>query len=111
MSNPLVTCILCIRRQQIVSAWECDICCNLPPILWWPESTLARTWGSISFIPARRQQPEKPPCPQLGIITVVGDLYFGAVNHVEELIRAHMERHPGQRFLLLRMQNVNRMDI
>lgn len=56
-------------------------------------------------------QPEKPPCPQLGIITVVGDLYFGAVNHVEELIRAHMERHPGQRFLLLRMQNVNRMDI
>jgi len=56
-------------------------------------------------------QPSKPPCPQLGIITVVGDLYFGAVNHVEELIRAHMERHPGQRFLLLRMQNVNRMDI
>lgn len=57
------------------------------------------------------EQPDKPPCPQLGIITVVGDLYFGAVNHVEDLIRAHMERHPDQRFLLLRMQNVNRMDI
>ena len=56
-------------------------------------------------------QPEKPPCPQLGIITIVGDLYFGAVNHVEDLILAHKERHPGQRFLLLRMQNVNRMDI
>ena len=56
-------------------------------------------------------QPDKPPCPQLGIITIVGDLYFGAVNHVEDLIRAHMGRHPGQRFILLRMQNVNRMDI
>lgn len=56
-------------------------------------------------------QPDKPPCPQLGIITIVGDLYFGAVNHVEDLIRAHMDGHPGQRYILLRMQNVNRMDI
>ncbi len=56
-------------------------------------------------------QPEKPVCPQLGIIDILGDLYFGAVGHVEEAIYEHQARYPGQRFLLLRMQNVINCDI
>lgn len=56
-------------------------------------------------------QPEKPVCPQLGIIDILGDLYFGAVGHVEEAIYEHQARHPGQRFLLLRMQSVINCDI
>lgn len=56
-------------------------------------------------------QPNKPQCPQLGIIKISGDLYFGAVNHVEEAIRRHLTRNPRQRFLLLRMQGVNHCDI
>ncbi|MFQ5343789.1 MAG: SulP family inorganic anion transporter, partial [Anaerolineae bacterium] len=56
------------------------------------------------------QRPEKPECPQLGILDVHGDLYFGAVNHVEQAIHEHMTSHPEQRFLLLRMHSVNVCD-
>jgi sulfate permease, SulP family len=56
-------------------------------------------------------QPDRPCCPQLGIIEVLGDLYFGAIHHVEEVIRANLAANPGQRFLLLRMQSVEHCDI
>ncbi len=56
-------------------------------------------------------QPDKPQCPQLAVIEVQGDLYFGAVNHVEEIIMENMRQHPDQRYLLLRMQNVQLIDI
>ncbi|RME83907.1 MAG: STAS domain-containing protein, partial [Caldilineae bacterium] len=56
-------------------------------------------------------QPEKPQCPQLAVIEIRGDLYFGAVNHVEERILENKLRHPEQRYLLLRMQNVQHLDI
>jgi SulP family sulfate permease len=58
-----------------------------------------------------KYQPNKSPCPQLGIIKISGDLYFGAVNHVEEAIRQTLARNPRQRFLLLRMHGVNHCDI
>lgn len=50
-------------------------------------------------------------CPQLGIIKISGDLYFGAVSHVEEAITDHLRHHPEQRFLLLRMHGVNQCDM
>ncbi len=56
-------------------------------------------------------RPDKPPCPQLGIIEILGDLYFGAVHHVEEYIERHLADNPSQRFLLLRMQSVEQIDI
>jgi SulP family sulfate permease len=56
-------------------------------------------------------QPQKPVCPQLGIMDILGDLYFGAAGHVEESIHLHRARYPGQRFLLLRMQSVDYCDI
>lgn len=55
-------------------------------------------------------QPKQPHCPQLGILDIHGDLYFGATAHVEDAIRAHMARHPEQRFLLLRLHGVNHCD-
>ncbi|MCB0163020.1 MAG: STAS domain-containing protein, partial [Anaerolineae bacterium] len=58
-----------------------------------------------------RRRPGQPGCPQLGIIKISGDLYFGAVNHVEELIIKHMTSQPTERFLLLRMHGVNNCDI
>lgn len=51
------------------------------------------------------------PCPQLAIMDIYGDLYFGACSHIEESIRKHLETHPTQRFLLLRMYSVNQIDI
>ncbi len=56
-------------------------------------------------------QPNKPSCPQLGIIEVLGDMYFGAVHHVEECIESNLAENPSQRFLLLRLQSVERCDI
>ena len=56
-------------------------------------------------------QPGKPQCPQLAVVDILGDLYFGAVNHVEETIRRQFEHYPDQRFLLLSMQSVQHCDI
>lgn len=56
-------------------------------------------------------QPGKPGCPQLAIMDIRGDLYFGAVSHIEEAIRRHRLQHPTQRFLLLRMHSVDYCDI
>lgn len=55
-------------------------------------------------------QPDKEECPQLGVIEILGDLYFGAVNNVEEFILRHADEHPEQRFLMLRMRSVNSID-
>ncbi|MFC1976510.1 SulP family inorganic anion transporter, partial [Chloroflexota bacterium] len=58
-----------------------------------------------------RQQSHQIPCPQLGILKISGDLYFGAVRHIEEVICEHLRQHPEQRFLLLRMHGVNHCDL
>ncbi len=55
-------------------------------------------------------QPDKSPCPQLAIINILGDLYFGAVSHIEKAINQYRARNPGQRFLMLRMNSVNQCD-
>jgi SulP family sulfate permease len=57
-----------------------------------------------------QKEPDHPACPQLGIIKISGDLYFGAVNHVEEALLEQLAENPQQRFLLLRMHGVNNCD-
>ena len=64
-----------------------------------------------SFTRFVKQQPGMPSCPQLGIFKISGDLYLGAVNHVEEIMLNALAAHPEQRFLLLRIQGVNNCDI
>ena len=54
--------------------------------------------------------PERDHCPQLGVVEILGTLYFGAVNYVEDFILDHAAQHPEQRYLLLRMRNVNNCD-
>ncbi|MBL8058560.1 MAG: STAS domain-containing protein [Anaerolineales bacterium] len=56
-------------------------------------------------------QPHKPGCPQLGLVEIQGDLYFGAAHHVDEFLRQDMDQHPEQRFLLLRLNGVQHLDI
>lgn len=55
-------------------------------------------------------QPEKENCPQLSIVDILGDLYFGAVNHIEEEILKHLSEDPEQKYLLIRMNHVNHCD-
>jgi len=52
-----------------------------------------------------------PPCPQLAVMNIRGDLFFGAASHVEDALLANYQDHPGQRLLLLRMHGVNRCDL
>lgn len=54
---------------------------------------------------------ERDPCPQLGVLSIVGDLYFGAAPNVEEALRRHIALFPEQRYLLLRMHDVTHLDI
>jgi SulP family sulfate permease len=56
-------------------------------------------------------QPQKPMCPQLAVFDILGDLYFGAVGHIENALHQHRLQHPTQRFLLLRMHSVQVCDI
>lgn len=56
-------------------------------------------------------QPGRPACPQLGVVEILGDLYFGAVHHIEECIQGNRNTNPEQRFLLLRMHGVGNCDI
>ena len=54
---------------------------------------------------------DRDPCPQLGVVEILGDLYFGAVHHVEDCIHTNLKNHPSQRYLLLRVQSVENIDI
>jgi SulP family sulfate permease len=45
------------------------------------------------------------------LFDIRGDLYFGATTHVEDALRSHLDAHPGQRFVLLRLHGVNRLDV
>ncbi len=56
-------------------------------------------------------QPDKAGCPQLGVLTIMGSIYFGAAPYIENIIREHQYNHPDQQFLLLRFHRVNHMDI
>ena len=56
-------------------------------------------------------RPDKSQCPQMAVLEVRGDLYFGAVGHVEDAILDNMQKHPLQQVLALRMQNVQHIDI
>lgn len=55
-------------------------------------------------------QPNRDFCPQLSILEILGDLYFGAVNFVEDAIRSYQQQHPEQRYLLIRLGSVNHCD-
>jgi len=56
-------------------------------------------------------RPEKPSCTQLGVVEILGDLYFGAVSHIEDKIQENRVANPTQRYLLLRMYPVENCDI
>lgn len=60
----------------------------------------------LHFVP----QNGRPACPQMAVISIFGDLYFGAVNSVEDTILDQLERAKEERFLLVRMHQVNQID-
>jgi SulP family sulfate permease len=55
-------------------------------------------------------RPQESPCPQLAILELHGDLYFGAVSHIETAVLRHLAANPELRYLLLRMHSVDLCD-
>ncbi len=51
-----------------------------------------------------------PECPQLKILRLDGSLYFGSVNHVEELLGLYRVHYPEQKHLLLLTQGISQVD-
>ncbi len=54
---------------------------------------------------------DRPTCPQLLVVDLQGDLYFGAASHVEEVLLRLLDQHRSVRYLLLRMHSVNHCDV
>lgn len=55
--------------------------------------------------------PDLPECPQLKIVRIDGSLFYGAVSHVQETLRAFEERSPEQKHLAIVASGINFIDI
>jgi len=55
--------------------------------------------------------PSLPECPQLKIVRIDGSLFFGAIPHVDEQLRAMRRTHPDQNHLLLVFSGINFIDM
>ncbi len=56
-------------------------------------------------------KPELPECPQLRVIRIDGSLFFGAVDHVQEILHGYAENHPEQKHLLMVSNGINFIDV
>ncbi len=52
-----------------------------------------------------------PECPQYKMVRIHGSLFFGAVNHVQRVLRRVDEIHPGHKHLMVAATTVNFVDI
>lgn len=52
-----------------------------------------------------------PECPQVKILRIDGELFFGAVNYFQETLRAYERKHPEQKHVALFMTGVNFTDV
>ncbi len=50
-------------------------------------------------------------CPQMKIVRIEGSIYFGAVNHVGEMLHDIARSHPQQQHLLIMAKSINFVDI
>ena len=48
-----------------------------------------------------------PECPQLKLLRMEGEIYFGAATHVAEHLHALRQNHPGQKHLLVMSKSMN----
>ncbi|VAX16849.1 Sulfate permease [hydrothermal vent metagenome] len=55
--------------------------------------------------------PDFPECPQLKIIRIDGSIYFGSVDHVEEVLQRIDEEDPGQVNVLILCSGINFIDV
>ena len=54
---------------------------------------------------------DEAECPQMKIVRIEGSIYFGAVNHVGEMLHDIAQSHPQQHHLLVMAKSINFVDI
>ena len=52
-----------------------------------------------------------PECPQFKIVRIDGSLYFGAINHVKEILMSMLRKNPGQTHMLIVASGINLIDM
>lgn len=62
---------------------------------------------SYHYVPVEN----KPECPQLKILRMHGSVFFGAVNHVQQVLQDVDEVNPVQKHVLLAASGMNFIDI
>jgi len=61
--------------------------------------------------PAFSAATELPDCPQLKIVRINGSIFFGAVNHLQELLQAIDTDNPAHTHVLLVASGINFVDL
>jgi SulP family sulfate permease len=71
----------------------------------------------VPFGPGRRFTPVEETggaaaeCPQLKLVRMEGDVFFGATQYVGEVLQDYRERHAGQKHLLVMAKSMNFVDL
>jgi len=55
--------------------------------------------------------PALAECPQFKMVRVDGSLFYGAVHHVQKMLRIFEQRNPGQKHLLIIASGINTIDV
>jgi len=66
------------------------------------------------YDPKRRliaKTPEMSECPQLKIVHIDGGIFFGAVDHIAQVLQELRESHPHQKHLLVVATGISSLDI
>ncbi|MBP6018703.1 MAG: SulP family inorganic anion transporter [Burkholderiaceae bacterium] len=50
-------------------------------------------------------------CPQLKLVRMEGEVYFGAAQHVEHQLKEYRRMYPGQKHLLIMARSMNSVDL
>jgi SulP family sulfate permease len=69
----------------------------------------------VALLPSRpgarmEPDPDDKPCPQMGIVSVDGSLFFGSAHAVQADLSRYLDNHPDMQNLLIRMHHVEVLD-
>jgi SulP family sulfate permease len=69
-------------------------------------------WGAERrFSPVDELEDTALECPQLKLVRMEGEVYFGAAQHVESQLKAYRRTRPGQKHLLVMARSMNAIDL
>lgn len=63
------------------------------------------------FTPMEEIAEQACECPQLKLVRMEGEVYFGAVQHIENQLASYRRDHPGQKHLLVMARSMNSCDL